>query len=281
MKFLLCGCFHGRVPNKLIKIAKKEKVDYILSTGDFYSGDVFRDLIFKYFDKTKGTDFLLKEIIGAKRYNKLVKKLNLSGIKTLNKLNSLNIPIITCYGNHDSSLKMPWFKVRTLKNKDILDNKIKKLKNIKLIDYGFKKIDGYFIYFIGVKFPRKNKKYMEGWGYQYKVALDEYKKLNKFFKKMDPRKVILLSHEPPLNTRFDKVSYRKSPAYGKHVGDFVIKDIIKKYKPLIHISGHMHEHQGKAYLRKTLLISHGPAQYGKFALLELEKDKIKKLKFYK
>jgi len=74
MKFLLCGCFHGRVPNKLIKIAKKEKVDYILSTGDFYSGDVFRDLIFKYFDKTKGTDFLLKEIIGAKRYNKLVKK---------------------------------------------------------------------------------------------------------------------------------------------------------------------------------------------------------------
>ena len=42
MKFLLCGCFHGKVPRRLISAAKKEKVDYILSTGDFYNYDYFR-----------------------------------------------------------------------------------------------------------------------------------------------------------------------------------------------------------------------------------------------
>src|SRR3989344_3329242 len=206
MKFLLCGCFHGKVPSKLIKVAKKEKVDYILSTGDFYNYDYFRSLIFKYAKETRGADEPLKRIIGAKKYYKLLKKFDSSGIKTLKKLDSLNIPILTAYGNNDDSDKAPWYKYRKIeKKKKSLDFQIKKLKNIRLIDYNFIKIGNYLIYFVGAKFPRKNKKIIEGWANHYKIALDEYKRLNKFFKKINPRKVILLTHEPPLNTKFDKV----------------------------------------------------------------------------
>ena len=280
MRFLLCGCFHGKVPSKLIKVAKNEKVDYILSTGDFYNYDYFRRLIFKYPKETKGADEPLKKIIGAKKYYKFLKKFNLSGIRTLRKLNSLNIPILTAYGNNDDSDKEPWHKYRDKKKKS-LDFQIRKLKNIKLIDYNFIKIKDFLIYFVGVKFPRKSKKIIKGWANHYKISLEEHKKLNKFFKKVDPKKVVLVTHEPPLNTKFDKVINKESFHHGNHVGDYVLRDVIKRYKPFVHISGHMHEHQGKQYLGKTLLISHGPAQFGKFALLELENNKIKKLKFYK
>ena len=280
MKFLLCGCFHGKVPRKLISIAKKEKVDYILSTGDFYNYDYFRRLIFKYPKETQGADERLKSIIGAKKYYKLLKKFNLSGIKALKRLNSINIPILTAYGNNDDSDKEPWNKYRD-KKKRSLEFQIKKFKNIKLIDYDFEKINNYIIYFVGVKFPRKNKKQNYKGFSPYKTGLDERKRLNNFFKKVNPKRVILVTHEPPLNTKFDKVINKESFHNNEHVGDYVIKDVIKKYKPFIHVSGHMHEYQGKIYIGKTLLISHGPAQYGKFALLELEKDKIKRLKFYR
>lgn len=280
MKFLLCGCFHGKVPRNLISAAKKEKVNYILSTGDFYNYDYFRRLIFRYPKETQGADEALKKIIGRKKYYKLLRKFNLSGIKTLKRLNSINIPILTAYGNNDDSDKAPWHEYKDKKKKS-LDFQIKKFKNIKLIDYDFKKINDYFIYFVGVKFPRKSKKSSYKGFSPYKVGLEEAKKLNKFFKKVNPRKVILISHEPPLNTKFDKVINKESFHNNEHVGDYVIKDVIKKYKPFIHVSGHMHEHQGKLYLGRTLLISHGSAQFGKFALLELENNKIKKLKFYK
>jgi len=282
MKFLLCGCFHGKVPRRLISAAKKEKVDYILSTGDFYNYDYFRKLIFKYPKETNGADEPLKKIIGAKKYYKFLKKFNLSEIRTLRKLNSLNIPILTAYGNNDDSDKEPWHKNRKIeKKKKSLEFNIKKLKNIKLIDYNFRKIDDYFIYFVGVKFPRKNKKANYNGFSPYKTGLEEIKKLNKFFKKIDPKKVILVTHEPPLDTKFDKVINKESFAHNMHVGDYVLRDVIKRYKPFVHISGHMHEHQGKQYLGKTLLISHGPAQFGKFTLLELKNNKIKRLKFYR
>ena len=280
MKFLLCGCFHGKVPRKLISIAKKEKVNYILSTGDFKNYDKFRSLIFKYVNETKGADEPLKKIIGAKKYYRILKKSESSAVNVLKKLNSINIPIITSYGNNDDSINAPWHKYMDRK-KSSIESRIKKFENIKLIDYNFIKIDDYLIYFIGVKFPRKNKKAGYKKSSVYKAGLEEIKKLNKFFKKVNPKKVILVTHEPPLNTKFDKVINKESFNNGIHVGDYVLRNVIKKYKPFIHVSGHMHEHQGKQHLGKTLLISHGPAQFGKFALLELEKNKIKKLKFYK
>ena len=76
MKFLLCGCFHGRVPRKLISVAKKKKVDYVLSTGDFYNYDYFRKLIFKYPKETKGADEPLKNIIGRKSFYEWLSKIN-------------------------------------------------------------------------------------------------------------------------------------------------------------------------------------------------------------
>jgi len=252
MKFLLCGCFHGRVPINLIKVAKKKKINYILSTGDFYNYDYFRSLIFKYMRETNGADGPLKKIIGVKKYYSLLKKFDISGVKTLNKLNSLNVPVLTDYGNNDNSDKAPWRKYIDLRKRS-LESHIKKLKNIKVIDYDFKKIDDYLIYFVGTKFPRKSKKQIYKGFSPYKAGLEERKELEKFFKKFNSRRIILVTHEPPLNTKFDKVINKESFHNGDHVGDYVLRNIIKKYKPFLHISGHMHEHQGKSYLGKTFV----------------------------
>ncbi|MEK6933059.1 MAG: metallophosphoesterase [Nanoarchaeota archaeon] len=145
MKFLLCGCFHGRIPNKLISIAKKEKVDYILSTGDFNNADKLRKIIFKNWKSKKS----LEEILGKKKFNRLFKEYISSGKKVLKKINSLNLPIITCYGNNDESSKSPQHRDKKKNKKDYIETLVKNLKNIEFLDFRYKKIGDYFIYFMG------------------------------------------------------------------------------------------------------------------------------------
>lgn len=54
--------------------------------------------------------------------------------------------------------------------------------------------------------------------------------------------------------------------------------MIDKYKPLVCIGGHMHEHYGKIKLGKTVCIAAG---FGSNAntLLEIEKGKVKRIRF--
>ena len=42
MKFLLCGCFHGKVPKKFFKVIEKERPDLIISMGDYGDGKFLR-----------------------------------------------------------------------------------------------------------------------------------------------------------------------------------------------------------------------------------------------
>lgn len=280
MKILIVGDFHGKLPKKFETLIKKEKIDLVVSLGD-YPPFHYRKLWFKHCYRK---EIELWEIIGKKKYKELINKDLKEGEKAIKKLNSLKVPVITLYGNLD-------YTRRPADNQDVdIEKKwkwdeqnffskiIKKYKNIKDFTYSHFKFKDYI--FIGTygstnkgnprdKTYKKNKKRME-------KIFDEFRKENK------ERKVVFVGHNVPYNTKLDKASMKAHPKVrGKHLGSKMISTLIRKYRPLLYIGGHMHESLGKDRIGKTILVNPGAAHEGKAAIIELDKGKVKKIKFIK
>jgi len=279
MKFLLIGDFHGKIPSKLNKI-KKLEFDYVLCNGDLPSDEGFRKYIFKYWKELDKRS--LKEIIGKQIYNKLSKKSNFSVIKVLKFLNSLDKKTYLIRGNYDLE------KSSRNQNPTLapLLRRIKNCKNIQLINsMTIQRKEFSLLGHSGYRFPTEKSKeklnfriYTKGKIKRKNQRWD--KRLKRIFSKVkDFKNSIFLVHDPPLNY-LDKVLFKKSPMYGKHLGDEYYLRYIKKYQPTVCVCGHMHEHAQKtAKIGKTLIVNPGEAGKGQFAILELENNKAK-IKFY-
>lgn len=284
MKFLLCGCIHGKVSNKLIKRISKEKFDYVLCTGDLLNGDYMRDLEFKYWNKLKNKtiyDLISKKLL-IKIYKLQLKSLN----KTLKFLNNLKKPVFFVYGNHDLLIKHKKEINNHLKlqnNLKFLEDLLPKYKNLHFIHERIIYLDNLLIIGHGgyrgfsAKYPKKITKKLK------RDNLSWEKEIKLLFKNIkNKRNIIFLTHDPPYGI-FDKISkmYKNNPVAGYKIGDEYYLKAIKKYRPFLHIFTHMHEYQGKKTLGRTICINPGAAYLDKFALLELENGKIKNLKFYR
>jgi Icc-related predicted phosphoesterase len=291
-KFLIIGDLHGIKPRIHFK-----DFDAIIATGDFCSwNDYLREVYSKAYKEFLKDPYNYRkwwEITGKRKAKEIIKESLGEGREILEFLDSFNIPTYIVPGNTD------WTKIKSkfyLKSRwdyleqDHFEKLIKRLDNIidcdrKIIDLEEYQIVGYgkcngpelFKYRDYEKIFKKedierNKKY-------YEKLLQKYGNL---FKKATSKEkpIIFLSHNVPFNTRIDKITDKKSPRYGYHYGSTIVREIIEKYQPLVCIGGHMHEHFGKCKIGNTVCINAG---YGKDAniLMELGRDKIKKLKFYK
>ena len=73
-------------------------------------------------------------------------------------------------------------------------------------------------------------------------------------KKLKSKKVLLLTHAPPNNTKIDYIDY-----LDEHVGCKSYTRFIKMHNVVVALSGHIHETEGKkGRLGKTLLANPGP-----------------------
>jgi len=293
MKILVVGDFHGEFPSKFNKIINKEKMDLVVSLGD-YPPFHYRKLWFKH---CYGKDVELWEIIGKSKYKKLVMKDLKMAENALKKLNRVKVPVFTVLGNID----WPSFddvaddkkNAKTMPNfdrKDKLAKIMKKYKNINRFDYKSLRFGDYF--FIGMRghsFPGKVKS----------KAFRRHKKiLEKLFKKFRKEnkdgKVIFVSHNIAYNTKLDRLSLKASKfalkSAGKkhtkilkirkrHYGSKLARRIIDKYHPSLHLGGHIHESLGKDKLKRTIIINPGAVHEGKAAIVEINEGKIKKIKF--
>jgi len=79
-----------------------------------------------------------------------------------------------------------------------------------------------------------------------------------------PYSWILLTHTPPYGTKLD-IIYT-----GEHVGSHGIRSLIEERKPLLAVSGHIHESRGVECLGKTVMVNPGPNYKGYFAIAEVE-----------
>ena len=81
------------------------------------------------------------------------------------------------------------------------------------------------------------------------------KEFEEWIKKIKPKlknkKIILVTHAPPYNTKIDRIN--KIPCGNKSIRKF-----IERFKPVLSISGHLHECQGSDKLGNTKLINPGP-----------------------
>lgn len=290
MNILCIGDFHGKCPN-LSSVIKKNKIELILSSGDIPDTDILRKLEFKHWNLLS-LGYTLSQIVGTKKYFSILKKSLESQDIVLNKLNSYGLPVVLVWGNSDISKK--WFKnaKNSLYKKYLLETILKKYKNIKLIQSGRFVISNVCVLaHSGYRFPSEKTYYSKRLDLNTKLNNKKWDlSLNKLFskqknnvKKTDKKmNTIFLAHEPPYNNKLDLVRYKKSPLYGKHIGDEYFLKYVKKYSPSFMVCGHMHENQGKITIgvkkSKTIVVDCGSAHDSQYAIINTNS---KKILFYK
>lgn len=82
---------------------------------------------------------------------------------------------------------------------------------------------------------------------------------------------IVVSHTPPFGTGLDRVRS------GINVGSKALRKYIEEYSPLLCVCGHIHESSGAEKIGNTLAINPGPLSWGRYALIELEGDRVEAL----
>lgn len=141
------------------------------------------------------------------------------------KINSFNKLTLIVHGNHEGEKRLRDF--------------CKKFKNIfflhqEIVEHG----EFTFIGFGGGGFSQREEDF------------EDFIKKNESVLKN--KKIILVTHGPPYNTKLDVV-------VKEHVGNKSYYDFIKKYTPLVHFCGHLHENFSKVdKIGDTIIINPGP-----------------------
>jgi Icc-related predicted phosphoesterase len=78
--------------------------------------------------------------------------------------------------------------------------------------------------------------------------------------------MILVSHCPPKETKADRVKI------GQHIGSSSVRKFVEKMKPMIVVSGHVHEAQGVDRIGPTIVVNAGPAKSGNYAIINMKKN---------
>ena len=142
----------------------------------------------------------------------------------LSRLNKIGKPVLIVHGNHEDDEEL---------RKDC-----KLFKNCYFIHNNKFRIDEYL--FIG----------WGGGGFSYidRGFEKNSKRFAKWIKEND--KVILITHAPPYKTKIDNIG-------GEHAGNKSIRRFIEKVKPVLSVSGHLHECVGMDKIKRTLVINPG------------------------
>ena len=80
-------------------------------------------------------------------------------------------------------------------------------------------------------------------------------------------RVIVVSHEPPLDTAADLAS-------GCHVGSRSVRRFLERMQPLACLTGHIHGSRGVSRVGRTTIVNPGPQARGFYALVMVEGDEV-------
>ena len=149
------------------------------------------------------------------------------------QLDSLEIPFLAIHGNHEDVEDMK-IAEKSLSNLTQIHAKGNVIDDVLFLGYG----DGGFL--------------VED--YRLEKLIPKFEKL---IKKNKDKKIVLVSHGPPYGTKTDMKSK------DDHVGSKTLREFIKKYKPDVVITGHIHECDGRSdRIGNTRIIN--PGYKGKF-----------------
>ena len=78
-------------------------------------------------------------------------------------------------------------------------------------------------------------------------------------------KSVMVTHVPPFNTQ-DKVFM------GKHAGSIELKKVVDRFRPMLVLSGHIHEDPGFMKKNETVFVNCSMGKRGEGALIEINND---------
>jgi len=76
---------------------------------------------------------------------------------------------------------------------------------------------------------------------------------------------VLITHTPPAGI-LDRTMF------GHSGGSESIRAVVEKYRPALHVFGHIHESPGVERVGDTIFVNAGPAKDGNAAIIDVEKD---------
>jgi len=141
------------------------------------------------------------------------------------------------------------------------------------IDFNFKKVErlGLFFYGIGGSLTTPSATPYE---YSEKFLMEKFE--DKSFSEISNlSNWILISHQPPFSTLNDKLTN------GVHVGSKKVRSLIINNKPMICLTGHIHEGIGIDKIENTPIVNPGALCDGKYAEIFIDNKQISKIKFKK
>ena len=261
LKILAVSDFHGRFP----KILTEDKdFDIIIAPGDYCGSSKIRKIMFANWEDRREW----YSIVGKREARKLVLESIASGKEIVKRLVGFGKPVFGIPGNLDytGAEDHSWSVYHKNHYKEFTADKL-----YKDIDLKRRLFEGFQLIGYGeCSYPEK---YSDPEMYFYFLE-----RIGRIFKKRKPRvPVIFVPHNVPYGV-LDTVGMKASPMYGEHMGSDVALALIKKFKPLLCIAGHMHETQGRRKIGKTTVVNCGFGYKGQYAIIEIDDKKKVKVK---
>lgn len=129
------------------------------------------------------------------------------------------------------------------------------------VDGVVQRYDGFPIYGIGGALPGPASTPRE-------LTEEEFEKRLKIFEEEGLEGGIMVSHQPPFKTKLDK-------AMGfRHVGSRAVRQCIERTRPVLCLTGHIHESSGIDRIGDTLIVNPGPFRHGNYARCRIEKGEV-------
>ena len=145
----------------------------------------------------------------------------------MEELSNIKKEIIVVHGNHEEESNMK--KLCKAKNVHFIHKNKKMINDVLFIGYG-------------------------GGGFDFEDPEFEkmIPKFEKWIKDSKAKKIVLVTHAPPYNTKLDNL-------YGESVGNISFRELLVKGKIDMMLCGHLHENFNKKdKLKKTIIINPGP-----------------------
>jgi Icc-related predicted phosphoesterase len=79
--------------------------------------------------------------------------------------------------------------------------------------------------------------------------------------------LIVVSHQPAFDTQVDSVG-------GRNTGSLAIRKFIETHRPILAVSGHIHEAFGTDRIGPTTLINPGPLKEGRYAIVDINGQQV-------
>ncbi len=247
MILTLFGDLEGRVD-----IATQISHSFFNSDAIIFTGDIPNPEVFKYLRQTKLAQGInkikniKKELIDDTLPEKALKQATQEVIRINKILKLLQPKFYGVLGNAD----LHHYEKFTSWPFHLLHNRITRLKEFYLIGY-----NGRPFY----SFEKNNPN---------EPTFSEsqiYNNLSKLLSQVNPSKTILITHVPPYGildqVSLKMVSYAQS-TYGErarngNIGSLGLRRVVLKYKPYLHIFGHVHESQGVYLGSSTIFVNIG------------------------